>query len=294
MRLLLLMLLISPAVAEERPAGQTSPLKVMSFNIRYGSANDGPNHWKQRQDLVVQVLRDHQPDIVGLQEALRFQMDVLREALPGYREIGVGREDGKTQGEYSAILYCPDRFEGVTSGTFWLSDTPDVPGSITWGNACTRVCSWVHLRDRQTRRMIAVYNTHWDHKSQPSRLKSAALITKRMQQSAEAHGIILMGDLNADEQNPAARLLQEVSVAIRLPEKTKPRSAKLVDTFRVLHPQTEAVGTFNGFKGGRGGGKIDYVFATANFKVVEACILYDQTAGRYPSDHFPVTATLDF
>ncbi len=294
MRLLLLILLISPALAEEHPVGQAKPFQAMSFNIRYGTANDGPNHWKLRQDLVVQVLRDHKPDIVGVQEALKFQLDTLCDALPHYTMIGVGREDGKTQGEYSALLYRPERFRMATSGTFWLSDTPEVPGSITWGNACTRVCTWATLEDRETGHRVAVYNTHWDHRSQPSRVKSATLLTRWIQQSPAARGIILMGDLNADEANPATQLLQQVSLPVRTDDKEETRAEKLVDTFRMLHPRARDAGTFNGFKGRRGGGKIDYVFATGNFRVVEARILHDQNAGRYPSDHFPVTATLGF
>jgi endonuclease/exonuclease/phosphatase family metal-dependent hydrolase len=293
MRLFLTLLLITPALAAEESAAKT-PFQVMSFNIRYGTANDGPDHWKHREPLVIQVLKDHQPDIVGLQEALHFQIETLCAALPQYARIGVGRDDGKTQGEYSAILYRPERFRKTASGTFWLSDTPEVPGSITWGNACTRICTWATLEDRKNGRTVAVYNTHWDHVSQPSRVKSATLLTRWMQQSPAVHGIILTGDLNADEANPATRLLQQASLALRTVGEEATRPEKLVDTFRKLHPRAVDVGTFNGFKGTRSGGKIDYVFATDNLKVIEARILHDNREGRYPSDHFPVSATLGF
>jgi endonuclease/exonuclease/phosphatase family metal-dependent hydrolase len=294
MRLLMLMLMVTPALAAQDSASSDVPFKVMSFNIRYGTANDGPNHWQHREALVIQVLRDHQPDIVGVQEALDFQIHTLCNTLPQYTKIGVGRDDGKTAGEYSAILYRPERFRITTSGTFWLSDTPEMPGSITWGNACTRICTWAYLQDRKTGRIIAVYNTHWDHRSQPSRVKSAALMIRWMQQSPAAEGILLMGDLNADEENPATRLLQQVSLTLRTDDEKKTSTEKLVDTFRVLHPRAGDVGTFNGFKGTRSGGKIDYVFATENLKVIEARILHDHSEGRYPSDHFPVSATLGF
>jgi endonuclease/exonuclease/phosphatase family metal-dependent hydrolase len=125
-------------------------LNVMTFNIRYGTANDGANHWKNRKEMVCDVLRKYRSDLVGVQEALRFQLDYIREEVPGYALIGVGREDGKTKGEYSAILYRSKRLEVNESGTFWLSDTPEIPGSITWGNACTRICTWGRFVDRKT------------------------------------------------------------------------------------------------------------------------------------------------
>src|SRR5690606_12494158 len=134
--------------------GHVSELRVMKFNIRYGTANDGEDHWDKRKDMVVEVLRRHRPDIVGLQEALRFQIDFIREALPAYEELGVGREDGKRAGEYTVILHLKDRFSAEEQGTFWLSDTPEVPGSRTWGNRIPRICTWARFEDKRSSRRV--------------------------------------------------------------------------------------------------------------------------------------------
>ena len=125
-------------------------LNVMTFNIRYGTANDGENRWDNRRNMVLDVLQNHSPDVVGLQEALRFQLDQIRSALPEFAEVGVGRDDGNTAGEYAALLYRRDRFALLDSGTFWLSDTPNVPASKHWGNSITRICTWARLIDRHT------------------------------------------------------------------------------------------------------------------------------------------------
>ncbi|MDZ4673633.1 MAG: endonuclease/exonuclease/phosphatase family protein, partial [Gemmatimonadota bacterium] len=222
------------------------PVTVLSFNIRYGSAQDGDHVWPNRRDLVVDVLRDHAPQLIGIQEALRFQLDEIGAALPRYREVGVGRSDGKTAGEYAALLVDTTRFEIIGEGTFWFSDTPEDPGSMHWGNRITRISSWARLVDRTTRDTIRIYNVHWDHESQPSRERSAALLLERMR-AAEGDRILLTGDFNADESNPA---FQALLADTRLP---------LRDTFRALHPDAQVVGTFNGFTGDSTGGKIDAV-----------------------------------
>jgi endonuclease/exonuclease/phosphatase family metal-dependent hydrolase len=258
-------------------------LGVMSFNIRYGTADDGENRWDRRREQVVDVLREEGPDVVGLQEALRFQLDEMRSALPGYGELGQGR-DGGTAGEYSAIFYRVDRLRVEKAGDFWLSDTPEVP-SIDWGNACVRMCTWARLVDRVSGRHVYVYNTHLDHVSQPSREKGARLILERIRGRAHPDPVILTGDFNAGEDNSAIGILR-----------TAPGSGGqgflLLDTFRVLHPDATAVGTFNGFTGRADGPKIDYVFVSAGVEVLAAEILRTHRDGAYPSDHFPVTARI--
>jgi len=165
------------APASGESSADKPELLVMTFNIRYGTADDGENSWDKRKDLVFDVLRRNDPDVVGLQEALRSQLDDIRAALPQYGEIGVGRDDGKTAGEYSAILYKKDRLTVAESGTFWLSDTPETCGSITWGNACTRVCTWGWFVQKQAGKPFYIFNTHMDHVSQYSRERSAILPT---------------------------------------------------------------------------------------------------------------------
>lgn len=264
--------------AHAEPASEHE-LNVMTFNIRYGTANDGPNRWENRRQMVCDLIAEHRPDVLGLQEALKFQIDAVLKAVPGYVLIGVGREDGREKGEYSCILYRPERLDLTRSGTFWLSDTPDVPGSITWGNACTRICTWGRFTDRKTGRTFYVYNTHLDHVSQPSRESSAVLIAERMA-DAKQTPCILMGDFNAGESNAAVRYIKgSAPVAMQ-------------DTFRIIHPDEKEVGTFNGFTGRSSGEKIDYVFVGPGWKTLDAAIIRTSRDARYPSDHFPLTAKL--
>jgi endonuclease/exonuclease/phosphatase family metal-dependent hydrolase len=256
---------------------------VTSFNIRYGTADDGGNAWPHRKELVYDVIRGQDSDFVGLQEALRFQINAIRESVPDYDEVGVGRDDGKEAGEYSAILYKSDRWRAEDSGTLWLSDTPDVPGSMTWGNEITRIATWGRFVEIETGRTIWLFNTHFDHVSQPSREKSAELLASRIAKRRSDDPVIVTGDFNAGEANPAILYLKNA---------TKRSPVTLVDTFRVLHPDEQPVGTGGGFEGLRDGPKIDYVFAEPDAKVRKAGIIRDHRNGRYPSDHFPVYAEI--
>ncbi len=265
-------------------------LRIMSYNIRYGSANDGENHWKNRREMVSDVIRNHPSDVVGLQEALRFQMDEIRKDLPVYGEIGVAREDGNNEGEYSSVLYRTDRFGVGESGTFWFSDTPEVAGSNTWGNACVRICSWARLIETKTGKAFYIYNLHLDHVSQPSREKSAILLAKRIKNRRYKDPFVVTGDFNTGENNPVVTYLKG-EIAIESPDGRKAKTpVRMVDTFRVLHPDVKDVRTAHGFRGTRRGNKIDYVFVPPGAKVLEAQILYDNVDGRYPSDHYPVDA----
>ncbi|HUT44792.1 MAG TPA: endonuclease/exonuclease/phosphatase family protein [Sedimentisphaerales bacterium] len=266
-------------------------LRIMTFNIRYGSANDGENSWNKRKEMVCDVIRNHPSDVVGLQEALRFQMDSIREDLPVYGEIGVAREDGNNNGEYSSVLYRTDRFGVGESGTFWFSDTPEIAGSNTWGNACVRICSWARLIETKTGKAFYIYNLHLDHVSQPSREKSAVLLAERIKNRRYKEPFVVTGDFNAGENNPVITYLKG-DIAVEGPGGIKVKTpVTMVDTFRVLHPDAKDVKSAHGFRGTRQGNKIDYVFVPSGTKVLEAQILYDNTDGRYPSDHYPVIAS---
>ncbi|HEX6643703.1 MAG TPA: endonuclease/exonuclease/phosphatase family protein, partial [Gemmatimonadales bacterium] len=201
----LAVLLAGCAQQAPAPAPQAESLRIMTFNIRYGTADDGADAWPHRRDLVIQVIRDGRPDLLGVQEALRFQLDELGAAIPGYGEIGVGRDDGRTKGEYAAFLYRKDRLEPLASGTHWFSDTPEVPGSTSWGNRITRIVTWARFRDRTTGRAFAAYNLHLDHESQPSRERSAEMIARLV--AAEDVPVVVLGDFNSGEANPAFRRL---------------------------------------------------------------------------------------
>jgi endonuclease/exonuclease/phosphatase family metal-dependent hydrolase len=230
--------------------------------------------------------------VLGVQEALRFQLDEVARALPGYREIGVGRDDGKTAGEYSAILVDTARFSVLADGTFWYSDTPTVPGSMHWGNRITRIATWARLIDRATGDTLRVYNTHWDHESQPSRERSAAMLLDRVRSDAEpGDRVLVMGDFNSDEANPAFQQLV-TTVGGVAPAASGPigRPPLLRDTFRARNPDATVVGTFNAFKGDSTAGKIDAILVGTGWRVLDAGIDRRRWGALRASDHFAVWA----
>lgn len=260
-----------------------APLRVMSFNVRWGTAPDGADAWQNRRAQLLRVVADHDPAVLGLQEALRFQVDAIRAAMddPG-QVVGVGRDDGAEAGEYSAILYDRGRLALLDQGTFWLSDTPTVPGSTSWGNRIPRIATWARFRDAASDTSFYVLNTHWDHESQNARERSARQIVDWIAAHAAGQPILLMGDFNAGEDNPAFTTLVRAA----------DRGVRLRDTFRALHPDAEPVGTYHAFRGDRTGEKIDAVLASPGWEVLDAAIVLANEDGRYPSDHFPVTATV--
>jgi endonuclease/exonuclease/phosphatase family metal-dependent hydrolase len=267
-------------------------LRIMSFNIRYGSANDGENHWKNRKEMVFDVLRDHKPNIVGLQEALDFQIAEIRKALGKYGLIGVAREDGMRDGEFSCLLYDISLYNVSESGTFWFSDTPHIPGSNHWGNACVRICTWARFIEKKSGKAFYMFNLHLDHVSQPSREKSAVLLSQRIKNRNFPDPFIVTGDFNTGENNPVITYLKGQTTLTGADGRKSKNPVPMVDTFRVLHPDVKDVRTGHGFRGARKGNKIDYVFVPSSVKVLEAQILYENTDGRYPSDHYPVNAVL--
>jgi len=267
-------------------------LKVMTFNIRYGTADDGENRWENRRQMVIDVLRDNSPNVVGLQEALDFQIAEIHNALAKYGRIGVAREDGKTEGEYSAILYRLDHFDVDESGTFWFSDTPEVPGSSHWGNACVRICTWARFIEKKSGKAFYIFNLHLDHISQPSREKSVVLLAQCVHNRKHKDAFVVTGDFNAGESNPVVMYLKGKVALGGSNGRESDNPVPMLDTFRVLHPDVKDVRTAHDFKGAREGNKIDYIFTPPSVKVLEAEILYDNVDGRYPSDHFPVTVIL--
>jgi endonuclease/exonuclease/phosphatase family metal-dependent hydrolase len=263
------------------PRPSREPMTVMTFNIRYGTAKDGENEWSARREMLFDVIRNANPDLLGLQEALDFQIDEIIAAVPEYAVVGVGRDDGAEKGEYSAILFRTDRFHVAEAGTFWFSDTPAVVASKSWGNQITRVCTWARFIDRDGRGLYH-FNLHLDHQSQPSREPSTVLLRARIDTRTVPDPVIVTGDFNVGEANPALATLT-------LP--AGPVAPAFLDTFRVLHADVKDAGTFSGFKFGTGGpDKIDYVLVQPGTEVMSAEIVSYSRNNRYPSDHFPVTA----
>lgn len=274
--LLSLVMSTAPAPKVQTPivTSPAMPIAVMSFNIRYGTAADGENHWLKRREQLFALLRAEAPDVVGLQEALRGQIDEIVQAVPGYTFVGVGRADGRQAGEYAAILYRTARLRVRRSDTFWFSDTPGVVKSTSWGNQIERICTWAYFEDLHGPAFY-FYNVHLDHLSQPSRDRSAALLLERVAARDPKSPAVVTGDFNAGEDNPAVRTMRTV----------------FRDSYRLVHPDTKDVGTFTGFDAGKTtGDKIDYVFVEEGAEVLGAEIVRASSGGRTPSDHFPVTA----
>ena len=257
--------------------GQSSDknLKVMTFNIRYGTADDGADSWQFRKDNAIATVKDFSPDVFGLQEALQFQIDEFSKQMPAYTCVGVGRDDGKQAGEHSCIFFSNKRFTLDSTQTFWFSDTPNIPASKGWGNNITRICTWALLRDNNSGKSFYIFNVHLDHESQPSREKSAELLVKRI--SSKRLPVILTGDFNSGEENPAIQTIL---------------TAGLVDTYRQLHSKQKDEGTYHAFKGNTDDEKIDFIFVSKDFKALASEIVHKNYNGRYPSDHFPVTAVI--
>lgn len=260
-----------------------TPVRVMTFNIRYGTAGDGENHWDKRKEFLAATIHAFNPDLLGTQETLAFQRDYLADKMPGYGVFAAGRDDGKDAGEMAALYWRQSRFEKLDGGHFWLSEAPDKPGSKGWDAALPRIATWVKLRDRTTPRAkpLLFANTHFDHRGQRARTESAKLIRERVAKLGEGCTLIVTGDFNAEEGGEPYKALFAAD-------------SPLVDVFRIAHPTRAAdEGTFTGFRATKTSGpRIDWIGSSRDWSVTSAAI--DRTAkdGRTPSDHFPVTAVL--
>ena len=254
-------------------------LKVMSFNIRLGVANDGPNHWDKRKELVAQTIRNYSPDLLGLQEVWPMQEAYLKEKFPGYEYYGRSRLSDPREGEQCAVMFRKDRFELLGKRTFWLSETPGEPESKSWDSSLPRIANWTRLKDqRNLGQKLVLVNIHFDHRGRESRVQAAKLIHRRVAKLGTSARVVLTGDFNAGEGSPPYKALVGDS---------------LLDTFRICKLiRTEEEGTFTAWKGKRDGNRIDWVLCSPNFKVLSAAIDHTEFDGRYPSDHYPVTAIL--
>ncbi len=268
-------------------ASAMAEIRVMSFNIRLGTAADGPNHWDLRKERVVETIMKFQPDLLGAQEVVNFQRDYLVGKLSDYDSFGAGREDGKEKGEMMTIFFRRDRFEKIDGGHFWLSNQPDTVGSKGWDAALPRLVSWVKLRDQTSPDGLPLLfaNTHFDHMGEIARQESAILVRERIAAIGKGCHVVLAGDFNAAEG----------SVPYRNLFSAKPGDPLLHDTYRVAFTEKGPdEGTATNFVATNiSGPRIDWIAAGETIKVASAAI--DRTAheGRTPSDHFPVTAVLE-
>lgn len=256
---------------------ENTHIKIASFNIRLDTEQDGINAWSKRKENVKALIRYHDLEIVGVQEAFHNQLLVLTE-MPEFAYFGAGRDDGKSGGEHSAILYRKDRFSIVRSGNFWLSETPDVPGKGWDATCCNRICSWAEFKDKRSGKRFYIFNTHFDHQGVEARRESGKLMVRKIKEIAKDTPVICTGDFNSTPDTEQIRAL----------------SSLLNDSYNVSKQAPYGpVGTFNSFvftaplKD-----RIDYVFVSRHFEVLKYAVLTDARDQRYPSDHLPVVADI--
>jgi endonuclease/exonuclease/phosphatase family metal-dependent hydrolase len=269
-------------------------LKLATYNVRYEDPSlVGPRNWKDRSIGVVRTVMRISPDVFAVQEAMHGQVADMRASLPGYDFIGVGRDDGGRAGEYSGFFYQRDRFvlDANEQGTFWLSDTPAVPGSKSWGNTIPRSVTWARLTDRATSRSFYVYAAHFDHRNQVSRERGAAALAQRIDQRHHRdEPVVLMGDFNATRQNPSVAYLE--GKAATLNGKQGVWKDGLQNAFHARHPESGNRTTLHLYRGDGRGYHVDHILVSRTAKVVDATIVV--TGEPFPSDHFPVVATVEF
>lgn len=254
-----------------------APLKVMSYNIRYGTADDGVYSWPNRQDAAVAMIEDQRPAVFGVQEGLRFQLEFIAEKCPEYQYVGVGREDGEERGEHMAVFYDTTRVDLKDWGTYWLSETPDEP-SKGWDAACKRTATWTLLYDKKTDRHFYFVDTHLDHVGEVAREKGLALVVERIgAMNPENYPMILLGDFNVFPDDPCLAGLRAV----------------MTDA-REVAPVTSNESTYHGY-GTVEKAPIDYIFYSGFSGCEEfARVTKPYLECPYVSDHYPVTAVLKY
>lgn len=256
-------------------------LKLISYNIRYDNPNDGENTWPNRKDFLTAQLAFYEPDVFGIQEALHHQVTHIANALSDYNHVGLAR-DGEQQGEASPIFYKKTRFELVQQNTFWLSETPEKI-SKGWDAALNRICTYVLLKDKKSKRHFWVFNTHLDHVGALARTHSIQLILNQIKKlNTKNDPVFLMGDFNSKPSDERIIHLKK----------------EMNDSFEIsLQKPFGPAGTFNGFRHNQPvTEQIDYIFISKSHtcKVTKCAVLSDSKELKYPSDHLPVYIEVAF
>ncbi len=256
-------------------------IKVMTFNIRCGSCEspEDVNNWKNRKYLTARVIKEQNPDLIGLQEAEKFQIDDLNNLLENYKRVGAGRDDGKNAGEFTAIFYKKDKFSEEESSTFWLSETPDVP-SKGWDAALNRTATFIKLKDEISEKEFYLFNTHFDHMGDTARVESAKLLLNKIENLAEDFPVVLTGDFNVVAESEPYKIIVNGNE----------NSFHLFDSSHLSKTSHfGGISTFNGFgKTMDMGRTIDYIFVNDKVKVLTHRVITTTYDENYPSDHYPV------
>jgi len=261
---------------------QNAAIEVLTYNIRYANPGDGPNAWDLRSEKVFHLIREAHPDVFGLQEALKGQVEGLKTAFPGYGFIGVGRDDGKEAGEYSPIFYNKEMLQVQSSGVFWLSQTPGVAGSRGWDAACNRVVTWAELKEKVSGNVFFAFCTHFDHMGEMARRNSSLLLLKAVDSLAGKKPVVVLGDFNSAPGSEPYQLITNMRDPLHLAD------ARLVCS----HPEGPEF-TWTGFLvGGQKGERIDYIFLKNYGQAAAFKVNQWNDGSNYPSDHLPVSAKL--
>jgi endonuclease/exonuclease/phosphatase family metal-dependent hydrolase len=258
-----------------------SMIKVMSFNIRYGPAADGENQWDRRKSLTLARIQAFGPDLLGLQECRDdAQADFVKSNLPDFHFYGVHREGGGgTALEMAPLLFRKSAFRIVRQGVFWLSDTPQVPGSRSWGSIFPRTATWARLIHAPTRRAVTFVSTHFD--CEPTAIDGAAHFLRQwLAQALKETPVIVTGDFNADKDSAAYRLLTGTGMP--------------ADAYRQVHPAGGNEATFHGYDKPEEMAAIDWILVSDHFRVIDARIDRTRQGKLFPSDHYPLTAVLEW
>lgn len=279
MKRFLLVLIVCAFVADTHAQN----VRVMTYNIRYNNKGDSLNAWPYRRDNLTSQILYHGVHILGVQEALHDQMIDLAERLPRFRHAGGGREDGKQKGEYSAVFYDTAIVKMVRAETFWLSETPSVPGSKSWDAALNRVVTWCEFIDKRTKKRFYFFNTHFDHIGQVARRESAALLLRKVDTIAGKVPAIVTGDFNARPADEPIQVLIDNKNPLHLLD------ARAISKTPAYGP----TGTFNGFgPKERDNLPIDYIFVKGKWTVLSHATFSQTWNGRFASDHFPILVEL--
>lgn len=253
-------------------------LKVMSYNIRLSTDKDGTNAWIYRCPATLEMLKDQQPDVFGVQEALPEQVRFIDEFADDYEEVGVGRDDGKKKGEHMSIFWNKKTVKMLKWGTLWLSETPDKP-SKGWDAACYRTATWALMKDKRTGKKFYFVNTHLDHAGKEARANGLALIVDKIAEiNPEGYPMVLTGDFNVKPDDPC---LAGLDASMKCTRK--------------IAAKTDNHNTFNGWGKASKDSVIDYIYISG----FSACPEYETVTKRYSdrtfiSDHYPITARLIF
>lgn len=257
-----------------------SQIKVITYNIRYDNAGDSINRWSNRIGKMDTLLNKYNADVFGFQEVLVNQLNDLEKILPGFEHVGVGRNDGKTKGEYAPIFYKKNKFQCMSNGNFWLSPTPNVTGSVGWDAQLTRICTYVKLKEKETGKVFFVFNTHFDHIGDSARMMSAKLILQIINELAESLPVILMGDFNCEPTDLGYKEIIASSKPI------------FTDTYSDDN-STGSHCSFTGFEvNSQICKRIDYIFITPQFEKLNFKISNANDGTNYPSDHLAVLTEL--